>query len=97
MRIVLAKNFPKWPPQAAVGHSRWCSVSQFLGDQNQRRIASVRRTLPRLWQSAHAREWHAEGGCLTAPTDGVVAELLYAPGDQVVEGAELLKLTVAVA
>jgi len=26
----------------------------------------------------------------------VVAELLYAPGDQVVEGAELLKLTSAV-
>jgi 3-methylcrotonyl-CoA carboxylase alpha subunit len=24
--------------------------------------------------------------------DGVVAELLYAPGDQVTEGAELLKL-----
>ncbi len=29
---------------------------------------------------------------IAAPTDGVVAELLYAPGDQVVEGAELLKL-----
>jgi len=29
---------------------------------------------------------------ITAPTDGVVAELLYAPGDQVAEGAELLKL-----
>ena len=27
--------------------------------------------------------------------DGVVAELLYAPGDQVPEGAELLKLVVA--
>jgi len=33
---------------------------------------------------------------IAAPMDGVVAELLYAPGDQVVEGAELLKL-VAVA
>ncbi|MBK1682481.1 acetyl/propionyl/methylcrotonyl-CoA carboxylase subunit alpha [Rhodoferax fermentans] len=32
---------------------------------------------------------------ITAPVDGVVAELLYAPGDQVVEGAELLRLTVA--
>ena len=32
---------------------------------------------------------------IAAPMDGVVAELLYAPGDQVVEGAELLKLTVA--
>jgi len=30
---------------------------------------------------------------IAAPMDGVVAELLYAPGDQVVEGAELLKLT----
>ena len=30
---------------------------------------------------------------LAAPFDGVVAELLYAPGDQVAEGAELLKLT----
>jgi 3-methylcrotonyl-CoA carboxylase alpha subunit len=30
---------------------------------------------------------------IAAPADGTVAELLYAPGDQVVEGAELLKLT----
>jgi 3-methylcrotonyl-CoA carboxylase alpha subunit len=29
---------------------------------------------------------------IAAPTDGVVAELLYAPGDQVAEGAELLTL-----
>ena len=33
---------------------------------------------------------------IAAPVDGVVAELLYAPGDQVVEGAELLKLAAAV-
>ncbi len=32
---------------------------------------------------------------IAAPADGVVAELLYAPGDQVTEGAELLKLEVA--
>ena len=32
---------------------------------------------------------------IAAPADGVVQELLYAPGDQVTEGAELLKLTVA--
>jgi len=32
---------------------------------------------------------------IAAPADGVVAELLYAPGDQVTEGAELLKLCVA--
>ena len=31
---------------------------------------------------------------IAAPADGVVAELLYAPGDQVPEGAELLKLVV---
>ena len=31
---------------------------------------------------------------IAAPVDGVVEELLYAPGDQVVEGAELLKLVV---
>ncbi len=31
---------------------------------------------------------------IAAPADGTVAELLYAPGDQVAEGAELLKLTV---
>jgi 3-methylcrotonyl-CoA carboxylase alpha subunit len=30
---------------------------------------------------------------IASPGDGVVAELLYAPGDQVIEGAELLKLT----
>jgi 3-methylcrotonyl-CoA carboxylase alpha subunit len=30
---------------------------------------------------------------IAAPADGEVAELLYAPGDQVAEGAELLKLT----
>ena len=30
---------------------------------------------------------------IAAPADGVVSELLYAPGDQVAEGAELLKLT----
>ena len=29
---------------------------------------------------------------IAAPIDGVVAELLYAPGDQVLEGAELLKV-----
>ncbi|CAN7605486.1 acetyl-CoA carboxylase biotin carboxylase subunit [Acidovorax sp. LjRoot194] len=34
---------------------------------------------------------------IAAPADGVVQELLYAPGDQVTEGAELLKLAVAVA
>ena len=32
---------------------------------------------------------------IAAPHDGTVAELLYAPGDQVTEGAELLKLQVA--
>jgi 3-methylcrotonyl-CoA carboxylase alpha subunit len=32
---------------------------------------------------------------IAAPIDGVVAELLYAPGDQVTEGAELLKLVAA--
>jgi 3-methylcrotonyl-CoA carboxylase alpha subunit len=31
---------------------------------------------------------------IAAPADGLVAEVLYAPGDQVAEGAELLKLTV---
>ena len=29
---------------------------------------------------------------MAAPADGEVLELLYAPGDQVAEGAELLKL-----
>ncbi|BEU97935.1 acetyl/propionyl/methylcrotonyl-CoA carboxylase subunit alpha [Acidovorax sp. DW039] len=32
---------------------------------------------------------------IAAPADGVVQELLYAPGDQVTEGAELLKLAAA--
>jgi 3-methylcrotonyl-CoA carboxylase alpha subunit len=32
---------------------------------------------------------------IASPTDGVVQELLYQPGDQVVEGAELLKLGAA--
>ncbi len=32
---------------------------------------------------------------IAAPADGVVAELLYTPGDQVAEGAELLKLAAA--
>ncbi|WP_180682219.1 acetyl-CoA carboxylase biotin carboxylase subunit [Tepidicella baoligensis] len=31
---------------------------------------------------------------IAAPADGTVTELLYAPGDQVAEGAELLKLSV---
>ncbi|ABE46049.1 acetyl/propionyl/methylcrotonyl-CoA carboxylase subunit alpha [Polaromonas sp. JS666] len=31
---------------------------------------------------------------IAAPADGVVQELLYAPGDQVAEGAELLKIAV---
>ena len=31
---------------------------------------------------------------MAAPSDGEVLELLYAPGDQVNEGAELLKLKV---
>jgi 3-methylcrotonyl-CoA carboxylase alpha subunit len=34
---------------------------------------------------------------IAAPADGTVAELLFAPGDQVTEGAELLKLETAVA
>jgi 3-methylcrotonyl-CoA carboxylase alpha subunit len=29
---------------------------------------------------------------ILAPQDGIVLELLYVPGDQVAEGAELLKL-----
>nr|WP_326530744.1 acetyl/propionyl/methylcrotonyl-CoA carboxylase subunit alpha [Rhodoferax sp.] len=33
---------------------------------------------------------------IAAPADGTVAELLFAPGDQVTEGAELLKLEVTV-
>jgi len=32
---------------------------------------------------------------IAAPADGTVAELLFAPGDQVTEGAELLKLEAA--
>ncbi|MFP8834910.1 acetyl/propionyl/methylcrotonyl-CoA carboxylase subunit alpha [Hydrogenophaga sp. XSHU_21] len=32
---------------------------------------------------------------IAAPVDGTVAEVLYAPGDQVAEGAELLKLATA--
>ncbi len=32
---------------------------------------------------------------IAAPADGTVVELLFAPGDQVTEGAELLKLAVA--
>ena len=32
---------------------------------------------------------------IAAPADGVVQELLYAPGDQVTEGAELLRLSAA--
>ena len=32
---------------------------------------------------------------IAAPADGTVAELLYAPGDQVDEGAELLRLAAA--
>ena len=31
---------------------------------------------------------------IAAPADGVVEELLYAPGDQVTEGSELLKIAV---
>ena len=34
---------------------------------------------------------------ISAPANGTVEELLYAPGDQVAEGAELLRLAVAVA
>jgi 3-methylcrotonyl-CoA carboxylase alpha subunit len=29
---------------------------------------------------------------IAAPADGQIGELLYAPGDQVAEGAELLKM-----
>ena len=34
---------------------------------------------------------------IAAPADGVVQELLYAPGDQVAEGTELIRITSAVA
>ncbi|MDR3005869.1 MAG: acetyl-CoA carboxylase biotin carboxyl carrier protein subunit, partial [Acidovorax sp.] len=30
---------------------------------------------------------------IAAPADGVVEELLYAPGDQVAEGVELIRIT----
>ncbi len=33
---------------------------------------------------------------IASPSDGVVEELMYAPGDQVTEGAELLRLTAAI-
>ncbi len=32
---------------------------------------------------------------IAAPRDGVVGELLFAPGDQVAEGDELLRLAVS--
>ena len=32
---------------------------------------------------------------IAAPADGTVEELLFAPGDQVMDGAELLRLSVA--
>jgi 3-methylcrotonyl-CoA carboxylase alpha subunit len=32
---------------------------------------------------------------IAAPADGIVAELLFAPGDQVTDGAELLRMEVA--
>ena len=32
---------------------------------------------------------------IAAPADGVVQELLYAPGDQVAEGAELIRMEAA--
>ena len=32
---------------------------------------------------------------IAAPADGVVQELLYAPGDQVAEGAELIRIDAA--
>jgi 3-methylcrotonyl-CoA carboxylase alpha subunit len=34
---------------------------------------------------------------IAAPADGTVQELLFAPGDQVTEGAELLRLSLAIA
>ncbi|MBQ0132536.1 MAG: biotin/lipoyl-binding protein, partial [Comamonas sp.] len=34
---------------------------------------------------------------IAAPADGVVQELLYAPGDQVAEGAELIRIETTVA
>ena len=33
---------------------------------------------------------------IAAPADGTVEELLFAPGDQVTEGAELLRLALAI-
>ncbi len=32
---------------------------------------------------------------IAAPQDGIVQELMFAPGDQVTEGSELLKLVAA--
>ena len=32
---------------------------------------------------------------IVAPTDGVVSELMFTPGEQVAEGAELLRLAAA--
>jgi 3-methylcrotonyl-CoA carboxylase alpha subunit len=32
---------------------------------------------------------------IAAPKDGIVSEIMYAAGDQVMDGAELIKLAVA--
>ncbi len=53
---------------------------------------SVRRGQPLAVMDAMKME-HT----ISAPADGTVEELLYAPGDQVVEGAELLRMAATVA
>jgi 3-methylcrotonyl-CoA carboxylase alpha subunit len=47
----------------------------------------VKQGQPLLWLEAMKME-HT----ISAPADGTVEELLYAPGDQVAEGEELLRL-----
>ena len=63
--------------------ARWCRLPVKAGD-------AVTKGQPLAVMEAMKME-HT----IAAPADGVVQELLYAPGDQVTEGAELLKLSAA--
>ncbi|MFY7873574.1 MAG: hypothetical protein ACOVQL_14520, partial [Limnohabitans sp.] len=61
-------------------------------DDVEEKPAAVAR--PRLG-TTYGFAFHEDDEDNAAPHAGTVAELLYAPGDQVSEGAELLKLQAA--
>ena len=79
----------------------WYVVHEHLTEKNETlifgsfgdwRLGETQKVKVKAGQALAVMEAMKMEHTISAPKDGVVAELLYAPGDQVADGAELLKL-----